>query len=179
MGVTCQMSDGMLIGCHVDCGGAVEDANLKFQKDKIQAYAQSSGATTCNLYIIGDRMENRLNAGKSDFEKAAALDFKGKVWIYDTKGIATTDGWFARVRSSKNDPSGMCFIQVCADPYVRPYKNCGPQDDVSGLNVWKRYDDGETFKYVVPNRIVIRTGIKNGVQLPRLLQRPDFKFIQI
>lgn len=134
IGVTCQMADGTLIGCHIDSGGDVEDKNLAELRQWITAH----GGAAVNLYLIGNRHVNRKHNGKSDFEKAYALGFTGKVWVFDTAGIASTDGHFARLTSNPTDPRGMCDIRVCADPDVRPYKFHASTDDISGLQVVKR-----------------------------------------
>ena len=175
IGVTCQMADGTLIGCHIDSGGDVEDKNLAELRQWITAH----GGAAVNLYLIGNRHVNRKHNGKSDFEKAYALGFTGKVWVFDTAGIASTDGHFARLTSNPTDPKGMCDIRVCADPDVRPYKFHASTDDISGLQVVQRTLTPTGYAYATPR---IKTTLRCGITiaaLPAPLARSDFKFISI
>ena len=153
----------------------MEDKNLAELKRMITAH----GGQAVNLYLIGNRHVNRKHNGKSDFEKAHALGFKGKVWVFDTAGIASSDGHFARLVSNPSDPKGMCEIRVCADPDVRPYKFHASTDDISGLQIVKRTLTPTGHAYASPRiKTMIRCGI-SATTLPAPLTKGDFKFISI
>ena len=175
IGVTCQMEDGTLVGCHIDSGGNVEDENLA----ELRRWIERHPRRPVNLYLIGNRHVNRKHHGKSDFEKASALGFKGKVWVYDTAIIHSVDGHFAQLTSRPEDPKGMCEIRVCADPDVRPYKYCAASEDLSGLNLVKRTMIPTGYAYQFPKA---KTNVKKGITatvLPSPLKHTDFKFISI
>lgn len=171
IGVTCQLEDGTLIGCHIDSGGSVETANLA----ELKRLIENHGSRPVNLYLIGNRYENSKNGGKSWFEKAFALGFKGKVWVYDTAGIPSKDGHFARITSKPADKKGMCEIRVCADPEVRPYK---VQQFSAALNLPVVEGTSKNGQMVYGAPRFVKTAI-GGTTLPRPLLTTEFKFISI
>ncbi len=173
IGVTCQLEDGTLIGCHVDSGGAAETANLTELKRLIGTHA----SRPLNLYMIGNRHENSKNGGRSWFEKAFALGFKGKIWIYDTAAMWTNAGVFARITSKPADPKGMCEISVCTDPGGAAFKVVAGST-VPNLRVQEGVmKPNQPMVYGAPR--FVKTGISSAVTLPPPLKNTDFKFISI
>ena len=66
MGVTCQMTDGWLIGCHFDTPSS-EEQNLAEMSRRIAAYtALTRGVVRpCNLYCIGNLKAHNRHANKN------------------------------------------------------------------------------------------------------------------
>jgi hypothetical protein len=183
-GVTWQMSDGLLVGCHID-SGATEDVNLAELKRLAVGWAFTHDlAPGPNLYVIGNRRLNDLHHQKSPLDKARALGFQGKIWVYDTAAIADhVDGTFARLFSWRSGPFLGIAIQVCPDPVVQPYQQYGMGDDLRQMAISKRYQTSwnppqSAFQFP-KTQSNIKRGISNVNNLPRPLRPMDFQFVSI
>ena len=181
MGVTCQMSDGWLIGCHIMGGGQNEECLLAEMNNRIVGYSRTHFQRPVNLYAIGNIGQHcHTYGGKPPYEKAHTLKFKGNLWVYNTVVMKVDDGHFARIESKPDAVNQPCNVWVCADRTVRPYKlyaKCGIPDDRYLKIVEAEYDlrtmDIKGF------RVPSKTPLKNGISgiLPPPLNRSDFKLV--
>jgi hypothetical protein len=113
MGVTVLMSDGSLVGAHVS-NSRTEDEVLRVLTREINGLAP---LTMQRMYCTGNVDLHTNHGGKSVQDKAAAIGFRGKAYLFDTGRIKPKDGTFVQVTS--NGPNHQCAIQYKRDEKVR------------------------------------------------------------
>lgn len=130
MGVTVLMSDGSLVGAHVS-NSTTEDAVLHELASEI---ARLAPLTMRRMYCTGNVDLHTNSGGKSVQQKANAIGFHGKAYLFDTGRIKPKDGTFVQVTS--NGPNHQCAIQYKRDEKVRSlYVNApgGPVKRISHI----------------------------------------------
>jgi hypothetical protein len=113
MGVTVLMSDGSLVGAHVS-NSRTEDDVLS---ELASAIAGVAPLTMRRMYCTGNVDLHINHGGKSVQQKAKAIGFHGKAYLFDTGRINPKDGTFVQVTS--NGANHQCAIQYKRDEKVR------------------------------------------------------------
>lgn len=131
MGVTVLMSDGSLVGAHVS-DATTEDAVLAELAAEIRGLAP---LTMQRMYCTGNMDVHTSHGGKSVEQKANAIGFHGKAYLFDTGRIKPRDGTFVQVTS--NGANHQCSIQYKRDEKVRSLYVTTPGPLVKRINTYR------------------------------------------